>query len=933
MRILINKEKLEQIQSGDLQDELFANASIAPAALLREILSGPAACYLLSGYRGAGKSTYIGELQRQAKKTASNEIIFVSVDFSRHSKNMNLFRWLIRCLYEGVEQYMVQPSPPNTSQPQKLSKKTMNILRELYGRTFAEVNQTMKSTLNTKSSVETTVDLLKYGLLLGSLISAFFLSLNAWYQWLPIGTALRLLPLGPVLTTLSSWLSIKAGYTKTSSFDSSASLKTLFDDEIADHRFLELLTRLSGEKLKLVFILDEMDKIEHDQLDALLISLKPYLLCGRASFIIVAGQQLYYKYRLTHTENDAILSSLFARVIHISLLTSAELHNLFRQVTRVEFDPNEIETGPLGQEIQQYLTHLLFQSRRIPRSFLLMLRRAVSWSDDGEGVLHLPGHQTTEEQRWFEVVDRLTEEVINSQDLEPGERDYLVVELLINCSRMLRYPESAYTADSFYSLNDQPGPGASPMEGFRQHLLRHLYRYTDRMITNYKAAAQAAPVEPQLIFKSGTSTAGTSEDDWDLVRPLNELRNLAFAISQQLSFIQPAEAATKKFSEVLENLSSRGAFNDSFLLNDAAKSFLDQMHLLMGSPESRKALSASVALHGIEPAELIIPLLTFFSCTRAEQLLSRHGYRPHLESTDAGAIYSLQAVICWKTRLHFRVVLRRGEMVTDRQLWNTVLQEALALTEREFIFLVQFCDKTGLERETLQLQFAELARGLDKDWQWTEKIQLILLEINDLKGLDAGLEAFIRRQIIHEFRYTFADQTPPTGLLERNDAEYPDLLDFRKYRVRIKITPDDSAFWRFGLRFLIDNTRPSRNQPRHSNKHIGDVVACVGEASKLDTGRYEWRNPTQLDLSWHHIQSATLQSDTRLVYDNNPLTIDYMYDPVEDKGLISIALTNSSFSLEREFNMKGYETLLLSAWCDDRPFRLVTDITLKKYVR
>ena len=69
----------------------------------------------------------------------------------------------------------------------------------------------------------------------------------------------------------------------------------------------------------------EMDKIEDDQLDTLLISLKPYLLCGHAHFIVVAGQQLYYKYRLTHSQNDAILSSLFARVIHISLLRQHDL--------------------------------------------------------------------------------------------------------------------------------------------------------------------------------------------------------------------------------------------------------------------------------------------------------------------------------------------------------------------------------------------------------------------------------------------------------------------------------------------------------------------------------------------------------------------------------------------------------------------------------
>ena len=93
---------LEKVQRGELEDEVFANASISPAALIREILNGPPACYLLSGYRGAGKSTYIKALERQANKEAPDKIIFVAVDFSRHNKNMNLFRWLIRCLYEAI---------------------------------------------------------------------------------------------------------------------------------------------------------------------------------------------------------------------------------------------------------------------------------------------------------------------------------------------------------------------------------------------------------------------------------------------------------------------------------------------------------------------------------------------------------------------------------------------------------------------------------------------------------------------------------------------------------------------------------------------------------------------------------------------------------------------------------------------------------------
>jgi hypothetical protein len=936
MRILINKEKLEQIQRGDLEDNVFANASISPAALIREILNGPPACYLLSGYRGAGKSTYIKALERQASKEASDAIIFVSVDFSRHNKNMNLFRWLIRCLYEAIEPSLRNSTSSSTpTRSPKIPAETMAILKDLNGRTYSDYSQTETATSSIKKSLETTADLVKYGLLLGSLLSLCLLGLDASFQWLSPRMSLMIGAAIPALTTITSWLSIKALRAKASSIEATATRKTLFDDEIADHRFLQLVKLLSAKKIKLVFVLEEMDKIENDQLDILLISLKPYLLCGHASFIVVAGQQLYYKYRLTHTENDAILSSLFARIIHVSLLTPDELRNLFTSVTRIERDPDETESSQADQALQHFITHLLFQSRCIPRSFLLLLRRAVTWSDTGEGILRLPDNPSADERRWFGVIDQLTRDTIYGEGLEAGERDYLIVELFINCSQILRKNLEIYDTDSFYPPGKRPASAKDSLKGFQIHLLKYLRYFTGEMLKEFEKSVppRAPDLQLQVKFGEHIATAIENEDEWEIVRRLSELRNLVFAVSKQLSYIQQSEIATKNFSELLDQLSAREAFHASFLANGEAKALLDQAHLLMGSPEARKMLSANLGLHGIKPDEINIPLLTFFCCTRAEQLLYGDGYRPQKENAGSGNIYYLHTSSCWKTKLHFTVALRRGETVTDRQLWSACIQDAMRFLDREFLFLVQFCDKQGLERETLQLQFAELARDLDKEWLWVEQIQLILVEINELKGLDSGIQTFIQRQIVREFQHAFVAQPPPGAFPERNDAEYPDPIDFRKYRLRIRITPDDTEYWRFGLRFLPDNTRPARNQQRHANREIGDVVACIGEADKMNDGKHEWHNPTQLDLSWHNTKPLPASGHSRLAYDKLPVVIDYLYDPTEDKGMVTVTLSDSSRFIQREFDMKPYKAVLLTAWCEDRQFRLVTEVTLKRYIR
>ncbi len=848
---------------------------------------------------------------------------------------MNLFRWLIRCLYEAIEPSLSKSTSTATTRSPKISAETMAILKDLNGRTYSDYSQTETATSSIKQSLETTADLVKYGILLGSLLSLCLLGLDASFQWLSPRMSLMIAAAIPALTTITSWLSIKAVRTKASSIEATATRKTLFDDEIADHRFLQLVKLLSAEKIKLVFVLEEMDKIENDQLDILLISLKPYLLCSYANFIVVAGQQLYYKYRLTHTENDAILSSLFARIIHISLLTPDELRNLFTKVTRIERDPDETESGQADQALQHFITHLLFQSRCIPRSFLLLLRRAVTWSDTGEGILRLPDNPSADERRWFGVIDQLTRNTIYSEGLEPGERDYLVVELFINCSQILRKNLEIYDTDSFYPLGKRAASAKDSLRGFQLHLLKYLRYFTGEMLKEFEKSIPPRPADIQLQVKFGEpiATAIENEDEWELVRRLSELRNLVFAVSQQLSYIQQSEIATKNFSELLDQLSAREAFHAPFLANAEARTFLDQTDRLMGSSEGRKMLSASLSWHGIKPDDLNMQLLTFFCFTKAEQLLNPSSYRPQSENTAGGSIYYLHTSSCWKSKLHFAVALRRGESVTDRQLWSASIQDAMKLPSREFLFLIQFCDKQGLERETLQLQFAELARGLDKEWPWAEQIQLILVEINELKSLDSGIQTFIQRQIVREFQHTFVAQLPPSAFPERNDAEYPDPIDFRKYRFRIRITPDDTEYWRFGLRFLPANTRPARNQQRHANREIGDVVACIGEADKINDGKHEWRNPTQLDLSCHNTEPLPANNQSRLAYDKLPVTIEYLYDPTEDKGMVTVTLSDSSRIIQREFDMKPYKAVLLAAWCEDRQFRLVTDITLKRYVR
>mgnify|MGYP003290798616 CR=1 FL=1 len=66
----------------------------------------------------------------------------------------------------------------------------------------------------------------------------------------------------------------------------------LYDSEIAEYYVYDELQRIDEQKNNLVFVLDELDKVEDNELDMIFHDLKPLFLSGNCNFILIAGRNM-----------------------------------------------------------------------------------------------------------------------------------------------------------------------------------------------------------------------------------------------------------------------------------------------------------------------------------------------------------------------------------------------------------------------------------------------------------------------------------------------------------------------------------------------------------------------------------------------------------------------------------------------------------------
>jgi Cdc6-like AAA superfamily ATPase len=443
------------------------------SSLANEIVNGNNTCYLVSGYRGVGKTSFILQVQEKAERLLDEkrhnntteetgaketipECLFVLTNFAKYENHKSLLRRMIRDVYQ-----VYKKNEPATIQ-NKEEEKFRIAIEDLYKRTFQDIKSQLATSNASELKItgETNISdtIKKYLPVLGAIISGggSYYFINQWIiKSLPLTIFLAI---GAVICFIFSLISVKASFTQTLSTAEKSTIEEIYDDEIADFKFQELLDSFHVLNYRLVFVLDELDKVSPADLDNLIKEMKPYLLSGKAHFVIVAGQELAYRYLWAYSGDDAVIGSLFSKFYHIPLFSRDNLEEIGKRLINLDnVSPDSVS------KLSPLFDYLIFKCRRVPRSFIARFRQIVTWDIDENkeqtAYITIPDKLTTELQvQTLAIIKEIERLSITPKQYEPVLNDYLITQLFINAQQMIfkkDYLQSVNDYLEHYSKSDQ----------------------------------------------------------------------------------------------------------------------------------------------------------------------------------------------------------------------------------------------------------------------------------------------------------------------------------------------------------------------------------------------------------------------------------------------------------------------------------------------
>lgn len=461
MKIKINHNLLTDSPYSEDTKGLFINPGYEARELILDIKFGQPTCYLISGYRGVGKSSFVRMVEEgikdeekttESKKNSDEkkrETVFIHCNFSKYKQRSYVLRNLIRGLYLVL-------SKDNTFKTiKKRAVRGENqetnyalLLERLYEKTFFETSSSNTDSIKDVNSTTIEIDWKLFTQTFIATIATILFFINLQSRFIFQNNIINL-----ILTLFSSslcllkFLQIKKTISTSRSVQQELNRKSLYDDEIADYHFYELLSGLHTD-FKTVFVLDELDKLDEITIDQLLSEIKPYLVSGAATFIVVAGQDLAYKHWAAKRTDDALLSSLFSKRIHIPLMATESFHLIFDKlidIKKTDLDPEEILL------IRGYVDSLIFKCRRIPRAFIGLIRQNLSWQ---ENEVYINIRESVEQMGVFTTTIDLLE-VMYDTDIAPRGyeepiKDFIIMKLYLRSEQILR-EQDTFTMEKLIS--------------------------------------------------------------------------------------------------------------------------------------------------------------------------------------------------------------------------------------------------------------------------------------------------------------------------------------------------------------------------------------------------------------------------------------------------------------------------------------------------
>lgn len=338
-------------------EELYARNTDAANNLARQIV-GSDGVILVTGYRGVGKSTFVNAalsrlriMQQQQTVDDPWYIIPIYINVAKASTVLGVLRLCVRALHQNLLIKPIEPEIVRLLTEEEKDHITWASLRASY-----KVNLERAESVATLRQLQTNLDLrpanlLPKGIDAGVLSSLPTFSLKASKEWnKKLARTIALLD-----------------YDENQAEEDIINLIKLFSEP----RF----TLIGRVRLKLVFIFDEMDKLEKDVQLSYIKELKSLFLTRHTVFLLVSSKEFYYFWLKERRKEDAVLNSYFSFVVMVPLFTATETEDLLK---RLILTPTtyEVQESVFVTALARYLT---YRAKGIPREIISELQKMQQW--------------------------------------------------------------------------------------------------------------------------------------------------------------------------------------------------------------------------------------------------------------------------------------------------------------------------------------------------------------------------------------------------------------------------------------------------------------------------------------------------------------------------------------------------------------------------
>ncbi|MFN8413170.1 MAG: hypothetical protein U0Z26_12355 [Anaerolineales bacterium] len=473
-----------------------------PLKLASQIINGNGV-FLITGYRGVGKSTFINaalknidEIEKRSLEGYSLKVVPIQMNTAKVSSAGGILRLCIRAIYREFR---------------KLEQTGKNYLNDEEKKhlTFANLRASYKVDLSQEEA------------------TARSKSLNAAFGF----KLFDLLP-GPLKLYLGGFLpewQYKRSKDWSERMDQTIRLLD-YDEDRAEEDIVQLINMLAEVRdldgrscrIKLVFIFDEMDKMDVEKgQDILIGQLKNLLLARHAVFLLVTSKEFYYKLLDDRKEEDSILGSVFSLMVTVPMFGTHETLELIKafldDISELSRDENKYI-----EDLARYLT---YQSRGLPREIIRELRSQQKWTEETLQPYITDAHPSSSTLQVYSRIQYVIENLKNTAI--PNELKELTQESSATTDRIWSNSgRNEQTLRGLYTLmEDLLNKGTAIIQ--RESLLPHVEQSQKSKLYNTQNFKLITEAEFFEIFDQLTRGLAKLRNPDDATAPLFQRKSLA----------------------------------------------------------------------------------------------------------------------------------------------------------------------------------------------------------------------------------------------------------------------------------------------------------------------------------------------------------------------------------------------------------------------